>query len=49
MSCYIWTDVMWWPFIVPPPAPFGASSTYFSSASNNDMVSRFKIAFETLD
>ena len=33
--------VMWWPFMVPPPDQYSASSKYFPSESNNDMVSRF--------
>lgn len=36
--------VMWWPFMVPPPPEYAASSKYFPSASNNDMVSRFTIS-----
>jgi len=37
--------VMWWPFVVPPPAPYASSSAYFPTSSNNDMVSRYKITF----
>ena len=34
--------VEWWPFQVPPPAQYAASSKYFPSDWNNDMVSRCK-------
>ena len=37
--------IMWWPFIVPPPAPYGSSSAYFPSSWNNDMISRFQMIF----
>ena len=32
-------------FVVPPPEPYASSSAYFPTASNNDMVSRYKITF----
>ena len=32
-------------FVVPPPEPYALSSAYFPTASNNDMVSRYKITF----
>lgn len=38
--------VMWWPFVVPPPTQYAASSQYFPQAWNNDMVSRFTISFD---
>lgn len=39
--------VMWWPFVVPPPEPYGSSSAYFPSSWNNDMMSRFQITFKS--
>merc|ERR1719408_829340 len=36
--------VMWWPFVVPPPTQYSASSAYFPSSWNNDMISRFQIS-----
>ena len=36
--------VMWWPFVVPPPPAYAASSRYFPTRSNNDMLSRFTIS-----
>ena len=35
--------IMWWPFVVPPPAPFGESATYFPQDGNNDFAARFTI------
>ena len=35
--------VMWWPFVVPPPPAYAASSRYFPTRSNSDMLSRFSI------
>lgn len=37
--------VMWWPFVVPPPAPYASSSDYFPDSWNNDMISRFTVSF----
>ena len=37
--------IMWWPFVVPPPADYARSSRYFPTRSNNDMLSRFTIRF----
>ena len=31
--------------MVPPPEPYASSSAYFPTASNNDMVSRYKVTF----
>jgi hypothetical protein len=38
--------VEWWPFQVPPPAQYAASSQYFPSSWNNDMVSRYTIELD---
>ncbi len=35
--------IMWWPFVVPPPAPYGESATYFPQDGNNDFAARFTI------
>ena len=35
--------VEWWPFQVPPPTQYAASSQYFPSSWNNDMLSRYTI------
>ena len=35
--------VMWWPFVVPPPAQYAVSAKYFPARSNRNMMSRFTI------
>lgn len=40
--------VMWWPFVAIPPERYASSGNYFPPAWNNDMISRFRIAFKSV-
>ena len=37
--------VMWWPFVVPPPAPYANTGVDFPIDSNNDIKYRFSLNF----
>mmetsp|Transcript_43781 Transcript_43781/g.76864 ORF Transcript_43781/g.76864 Transcript_43781/m.76864 type:complete len:807 (+) Transcript_43781:83-2503(+) len=41
--------VMWWPFIATPPESYASSGNYFPSNWNDDIVSRFHIAFKSME
>ena len=37
--------VQWWPFVVPPPVEYGASSEFFPVEGNADFAARFEMKF----
>ena len=38
--------VQWWPFVVPPPPEYTASSDYFPMQGNADFAARFAMVFD---
>ena len=38
--------VQWWPFVVPPPPEYTASSDYFPIQGNADFAARFAMEFD---
>ena len=38
--------IMWWPFVVPPPAQYVESGAYFPENGNSDFAARFTVALK---